>query len=98
MLSLVLALALQGASAPAKDEAAAASPPATQAAAPAKPPPGVETGVDANGVPAWAKRRKLTPVQNCGTKPNIGVETWRGEYDTNIKGQPKLHNAPAKCH
>ena len=96
MIGLLAALAL-AADPPAPPPPAQTPPPA--AAQAAKPPPLSPTeAVDANGVPAWAKRRKLTPVQNCGTKPNIGVETWRGEYDTNIKGQPKLHNAPAKCH
>ena len=101
MLSLVLALALQGASAPVKDEVAAAPPPAAEQPAtkaekpPAKP---VLTGVDENGVPAWAKRKRHYPVQNCGTTPNIGAETWRGEYDLSSQGHPKLHNAPATCH
>lgn len=90
MISLILAALLQAA------QPAAATTPSPAAAA--KPAAKVETGVDANGVPAWAKRRRLEPVQNCGTKPNIGVETWRGEYDSNAKGRPKLHNAPAKCH
>ena len=92
MLSLILAAALQAA-----QPAAQAAPVATAPAAPVKP-ADITNAVDENGVPAWAKRRRLEPVLNCETKPNIGAETWRGEYDRNNKGRPKLQNAKAKCH
>ena len=91
MLSLILAVALQAAQ-PAAQAAPAAAPPAV----PVKP-ADITNAVDENGVPAWAKRRRLEPVLNCQTRPNIGAETWRGEYDQSIKGRPKLHNAKAKC-
>jgi hypothetical protein len=92
MLSLILAAYLQSA-APAAQAAPTATPPAT---APVKP-ADVSNAVDANGVPSWAKRKRLNPVVSCETKVNIGVETWRGEYDRNIVGRPKLRNAKAVC-
>src|SRR5262245_3022815 len=98
MLSLLLAALLQAAQpAAAPDAQAAPAAAAPAAAAPVKP-ADVSKAVDENGVPAWAKRKRLEPVLNCETKPNIGAETWRGEYDRNNLGRPKLRNAPAKCH
>jgi hypothetical protein len=47
-----------------------------------KPPADITNAVDANGVPAWAKRKRHQPVQSCETRPNIGVETWRQKYDS----------------
>ena len=76
MIALLAALTL----------AAADPPPAPPAAAPpAKPPADITNAVDANGVPAWAKRKRLKPVQNCTGRPNIGIDTWRAERDPNSK-------------
>ena len=94
MLSLLLAAYLQSAA-----PVAAAAPPAQPAATTPVKPADISNAVDANGVPAWAKRKRYNPVQNCETKPNIGAETWRGQYDnTNRGGRPKLQNAKATCH
>jgi hypothetical protein len=90
MLSLIFAAYLQAAA------PAASAPPPVPPPAPVKP-ADVSNAVDANGVPAWAKRKRYNPVVNCETKVNIGVETWRGEYDRNIVGRPKLRNAKAVC-
>jgi hypothetical protein len=94
MLSLILAAYLQAA-----EPAAQAAPPANPAAAATAPvkPADVSNAIDANGVPSWAKRKRYNPVVSCETKVNIGVETWRGEYDRNIVGRPKLRNAKAVC-
>jgi hypothetical protein len=72
----------------------AAQPGAEPAAAP-PPPANIEKAVDANGVPAWAKRKRLAPVQNCTGRPNIGVETWRSELDPNSKTGAR-RNVPIK--
>jgi hypothetical protein len=94
MLSLILAAYLQAAQPAAQPAPAPAAPPT----APVKP-ADVSKAVDENGVPAWAKRRRYEPVRNCETKPNIGIETWRGQYDnTSRGGRPKLRNATAVCH
>ena len=63
------------------------------AAPPPKPPASIENAVDANGVPAWAKRKRLAPVQNCTGRPNIGVETWRQEYERTGR---KVRSVPIK--
>jgi hypothetical protein len=83
------ALAQPSAEAPAAPPAAAAAKPAAAAAEPA---------VDANGVPAWAKRKRLHPVQACETKPNIGIETWRARYDAAAPERLKPRPATATCH
>ena len=72
----------------------AAPPPEPDTAAPApKPPASIENAVDANGVPAWAKRKRLYPVQGCTTRPNIGVETWRAEFERSGR---KVRSVPIK--
>ena len=83
MIALLAALAL--AAPPAAADGASAAPP--------KPPASIENAVDANGVPAWAKRKRLEPVQNCTSRPNIGVETWRQEYERTGK---KVRSVPIK--
>ena len=62
---------------------------------PPKPPADITNAVDANGVPAWAKRKRLAPVQNCTGRPNILVETWREELDPNSKTGAR-RNVPVK--
>ena len=85
MLSLILALALADPPAqPAAEPPAAATSPAAD-----RPPADISKAVDANGVPAWAKRKRKEPVQACPTKPNIGVETWRERYETTGTNQLK---------
>jgi hypothetical protein len=88
VLALVLAAMLQA--------APAAAEPAKEPAP--KPPASIANAVDANGVPAWAKRKRLHPVQACETKPNIGVETWRQRYDSTGRDRPKLRTPTAVCH
>lgn len=88
MIALLAALAL--AAPPAAPDAAAAPPP--------KPPASIVNAVDANGVPAWAKRKRLAPVQNCTGRPNIGIETWRAERDPNRKaGAPRTVPIKTTC-
>jgi len=71
MIALVAALML----------AAPATPPAEAAPPAERPPASTDKAVDANGVPAWATRKRHRLVQNCpATTPNIGVETWRSQY------------------
>ena len=41
-----------------------------------------------------AKRKRLHPVQNCSTRPNITVDTWRAEYEKDGKG--RLRGVPIK--
>lgn len=80
---------------------ARAAPPADApppAAADAKPRAAAEPPVDANGVPAWAKRKRLHPVQSCETKPGIGIETWRARYDAAAPERLKPRPATATCH
>ncbi|MEW5685648.1 MAG: hypothetical protein AB1942_12075 [Pseudomonadota bacterium] len=87
MLSLILALALADPSA----QPAAEAPPPAAASKPTddRPPADISKAVDANGVPAWAKRKRKEPVQACPTKPNIGVETWRERYENTGTNQLK---------
>ena len=82
MIALLAALALA-----APTEPAAATPP------PPRPPASIENAVDANGVPAWAKRKRLHPVQGCTSRPNIGIQTWREEFERSGK---KLRSVPIK--
>lgn len=72
--------------------------PAPPAPAAAKPAVTAEPAVDANGVPAWAKRKRLHPVQACETKPNIGIETWRARYDAAAPERLKPRPATSTCH
>jgi hypothetical protein len=94
MIALLAALFL--AAQPA-EPAASQPPPAPEAAPPLppKPPADITNAVDANGVPAWAKRKRLAPVQNCTGRPNIGIETWRAELDPNSKTGSR-RNVPVK--
>ncbi len=64
----------------------------------AKPAVVVDKPVDENGVPAWAKRKRLRPVQSCETKPNIGVETWRQKYDSSAPQRLKIRVPTSTCH
>ena len=87
MIALLAALLLQ---------AEPAAPPAK--AEPPKPAPlSVDQAVDANGVPAWAKRKHKQPVQACETKPGIGIETWRQRYDTQGKDRLRPRPPAAVC-
>ena len=73
--------------------------PAQPVAAAAKPAvASAEPAVDARGVPAWAKRKRLRPVQSCETRPNIGIETWRTRYDAAAPERLKPRPATATCH
>ena len=63
-----------------------------------KPVPVAEKPVDENGVPAWAKRKRMHPVQSCETKPNIGVETWRQKYDSAAPQRLKIRTPTSTCH
>ena len=96
MISLLAALFL--AAQPAEAAPDAAPPPTAEPAAqtlPPKPPANIENAVDANGVPSWAKRKRLAPVQNCTGRPNILVESWRSELDPNSKTGGR-RNVPVK--
>lgn len=64
----------------------------------AKPAEVAHKPVDENGVPAWAKRKRLHPVQSCETKPNIGVETWRQKYDSSAPQRLKIRVPTSTCH
>ena len=66
--------------------------------APPKPVPVAEKPVDENGVPAWARRKRMYPVQSCETKPNIGVETWRQKYDSSAPQRLKIRTPTSTCH
>ncbi len=78
---------------------AAVAQPAAPAPAPdPKPAVVAEKPVDENGVPAWAKRKRLYPVQSCETKPNIGVETWRQKYDSSAPQRLKIRTPTSTCH
>ena len=57
-----------------------------------------EKPVDENGVPAWARRKRMYPVQSCETKPNIGVETWRQKYDSSAPQRLKIRTPTSTCH
>ena len=85
MIALIAALLLAGPAADPPKPATAATPPK---------PANVENAVDANGVPAWAKRKRLKPVQNCSGRPNITVDSWRAEYEKDGKG--RLRGVPIK--
>ena len=76
---------------------------ASASAAPApvanpKPVPVAAKPVDENGVPAWAKRKRLYPVQSCETRPNIGAETWRQKYDASAPQRLKIRTPTSTCH
>lgn len=78
---------------------ALAEPPKTEAPAPTpKPAVTAEKPVDENGVPAWAKRKRLQPVQSCETRPNIGVETWRQKFDSSAPQRLKPRTPTSTCH
>lgn len=89
--SLLAAFAL--AAPPATEQAPPPEPPAAEHKAPAN----IEKAVDENGVPAWAKRKRLHPVASCETKPNIGVETWRQKYDSSTPQRLKPRTATSVC-
>ncbi|MBL8773973.1 MAG: hypothetical protein JNK30_21485 [Phenylobacterium sp.] len=98
MLSLIAAMILAAAQPPADGTAPVAPPPSAQGG-PAKPAPlPASQAVDANGVPAWAKRKHRQPVQSCETRPNIGVETWRQRYDSTGKDLLKPKPPTFTCH
>jgi hypothetical protein len=94
MISILAALLL---AAPAAEPLK--SPPSPPPAAEAKPAPlTAAQAVDKDGVPAWAKRKHMKPVQNCTTRPNIGVDTWRNELDPNSKvGAPRAVPVKTTC-
>ena len=95
MISLLAALLL--AAAPAEpDKPAAPAPAPAEAATPPKP-ADITNAVDANGVPAWAKRKQRAPVQNCSSRPNIGVETWRAEYEKDGKARRRAVPIKTTC-
>ena len=71
---------------------------APRPSAAAKPVVVADKPVDENGVPAWAKRKRLHPVQSCETKPNIGVETWRQKYDSSAPQRLKIRVPTSTCH
>jgi hypothetical protein len=73
-------------------------PAAAQPQTPPPPPADITHAVDANGVPAWAKRKHKQPVQACETKPNIGIETWREKYDSSGKDRLKPKPPANVCH
>ncbi|HEX7944275.1 MAG TPA: hypothetical protein VF495_06395 [Phenylobacterium sp.] len=88
MISILAALLLAAPAAPADPPAQAPTVLASTSAP--KPPADIRNAVDANGVPAWAKRKHMKPVQNCTSRPNIAVDTWRDELDPNSKvGAPR---------
>lgn len=91
MLTLIAALLL---AAPAT-ATAPAEPAAPAAQADARPALTPEQAVDANGVPAWAKRKRHAPVQNCSSRPNIGVDSWRAERDPKSRAGA-IRNVPIK--
>jgi hypothetical protein len=95
MISILAALLL---AAPAAEPTQ--SPPSPRPAeAEAKPAPlTASQAVDANGVPAWAKRKHMKPVQNCTSRPNIGANTWREELDPQSKvGAPRAVPIKTTC-
>ena len=61
--------------------------------APPKPVPVAEKPVDENGVPAWARRKRMYPVQSCETKPNIGGRDLATEV--RLVGTPAAENPHA---
>ena len=90
MISLIAALLLAAAPAEPDKPAVAAKPAAAK-------PASIENAVDANGVPAWAKRKRLHPVQNCSSRPNITVDTWRAEYEKDGKGRVRAVPIKTTC-
>lgn len=99
MLSLLAALFFAAAEPAPGPPAAPADPPPSAVGGPPKPAPlSSAQAVDANGVPAWAKRKHKQPVQNCDTKPNIGIETWRQRYDNSGKERLKPKPDANTCH
>ncbi len=88
MLAMI-AFALALASSPTGEATAQPTPPTP--VAPVK-------AVDENGVPAWAKRPRLRPVQSCETKPNIGVETWRQKYSSAAPQILRPRTPTSTCH
>ena len=76
---------------------ALATEPPVATAPPLAPPPQIKA-VDENGVPAWAKRPRLRPVQSCETKPNIGVETWRQRYSSSAPQILRPRTPTSTCH
>ena len=96
--SLIAALLL--AAQPAAEPVDANPPPLPSAEARAERPAQplkAEEAVDANGVPAWAKRKHQQPVQACETKPGIGIETWRQHYDNTAVERLKPRPPTATC-
>ena len=91
MISLIAALLLAAVPAEPDKPAAAAKPAA------ATRPASIENAVDANGVPAWARRKRLHPVQNCSSRPNITVDTWRAEYEKDGKGRVRAVPIKTTC-
>mgnify|MGYP001342050129 CR=1 FL=1 len=98
MLSLLAALFLvaQPADEPRVEAAEPEPPPPSMQGGPPKPAPlAPAEAVDADGVPAWAKRKHKQPVQACETRPNIGIETWRQRLDsadaTRLKPRPDMN-------
>jgi hypothetical protein len=88
MLALLAALMLQA--------EPAAAPPAR--AEPPRPPADISQAVDAQGVPAWAKRKRKLPVQNCQTRPGIGIDTWRERYEPGpVFDRKRLRPPQAVC-
>jgi hypothetical protein len=98
MQGLVLLAALFVAAEPPAKAAEEPDAPPPAAAADARPPADISKAVDANGVPAWAKRKHKQPVQSCETKPNIGIETWREKYDGSGKDRLKPKPPANVCH
>jgi len=90
MIALVAALLLAAAEPPAQADAA---PPRPDPSAPVKP-ADISNAVDANGVPSWAKRKHYAPVQNCSSRPNIGIGTWREEFDKS--GRNRRRSVPIR--
>ncbi len=91
MLSLLAVLALAAA------DPAPAPPPPPPASEAKRAPLSADQAVDANGVPAWAKRKHKQPVQNCETKAGIGIDTWRQRYDSQGKDRLKPRPPTATC-
>lgn len=99
MQGLVLLAFLAFAGQPASDAPPTKEePPAAEAPASDIKPADISKAVDENGVPAWAKRKHKQPVQNCETKPNIGIETWREKYDGSGKDRLKPKPPTNVCH
>lgn len=91
MLILLAALLLAEPAAP------PAPGPAPKPAADSAPRAGLtpDQAVDPDGVPAWAKRKRLAPVQNCTSRPNISINSWRSERDPRSRAGA-TRNVPIK--